>query len=97
MQGAENTRKLKDIEDQILRVLSASEGNILDDGEAVEVLQASKKLSDEIAAKQKVGRVPTAEGGYLQPSSLTSKANPRQAFCITSSFKRYRPSDDGRR
>eukprot|EP00955_Chlamydomonas_euryale_P072712 361491-Chlamydomonas_euryale.AAC.2 len=37
---------------QILRVLSASEGNILDDGEAVEVLQSAKKLSDEIAAKQ---------------------------------------------
>ena len=29
-------------------------GNILDDGEAVEILQAAKKLSDEIAAKQKV-------------------------------------------
>lgn len=37
--GAENARKLKDIENEILRVLSASEGNILDDGEAVDVLQ----------------------------------------------------------
>ncbi|KAF5834888.1 hypothetical protein DUNSADRAFT_8192 [Dunaliella salina] len=53
VQGAENARKLKEIENEILRVLSASEGNILDDGEAVDVLQAAKKLSDEIAAKQK--------------------------------------------
>ena len=37
--GAENARKLKEIENEILRVLSASEGNILDDGEAVDVLQ----------------------------------------------------------
>ncbi|KAJ9518808.1 hypothetical protein QJQ45_026081, partial [Haematococcus lacustris] len=53
VQGAENARRLKEIEDQILRVLSSSEGNILDDGEAVDVLQASKKLSDDIAVKQK--------------------------------------------
>ncbi len=39
--GAENTRRLKEIEDQILKVLSASEGNILDDGEAVEILQVT--------------------------------------------------------
>ena len=52
--GADNARKLKETEDQILKVLSASQGNILDDGEAVEILQAAKKLSDEIAAKQKV-------------------------------------------
>lgn len=36
-------------------MLSSSQGNILDDGEAVEVLQSSKKLCDDIAFKQKVG------------------------------------------
>jgi hypothetical protein len=40
-QGAENKRKLKEIEDEILRVLSSSEGNILEDEEAVNILQAS--------------------------------------------------------
>ncbi|GAX82307.1 hypothetical protein CEUSTIGMA_g9736.t1 [Chlamydomonas eustigma] len=50
--GAENARRLKETEDEILRVLSASQGNILEDGEAVEILQDAKKLSDEIAAKQ---------------------------------------------
>lgn len=38
-QGAENKRKLKEIEDEILRVLSASEGNILEDEGAVNILQ----------------------------------------------------------
>lgn len=37
--GAENKKKLKEIEDQILRVLSSSEGNILEDEEAVNILQ----------------------------------------------------------
>ncbi|EFJ49499.1 flagellar inner dynein arm heavy chain 11 [Volvox carteri f. nagariensis] len=50
--GAENSRKLLEIEDQILAVLSANQGSILDDGEAVTVLQKAKQLSDEIASKQ---------------------------------------------
>ncbi len=50
--GAENARKLVEIEDQILAVLSSNQGSILDDGEAVAVLQAAKALSDEIAVKQ---------------------------------------------
>ncbi|GIL46228.1 hypothetical protein Vafri_3260 [Volvox africanus] len=50
--GAENALKLLEIEDQILAVLSANQGSILDDGEAVLVLQKAKQLSDEIANKQ---------------------------------------------
>ncbi|GFR40055.1 hypothetical protein Agub_g593 [Astrephomene gubernaculifera] len=50
--GAENARKLVEIEDQILAVLSANQGSILDDGEAVAVLQAAKQLSAEIAVRQ---------------------------------------------
>ena len=42
LQGAENKRQLQEIEDQILGVLSASEGNILDDEEGVKILSASK-------------------------------------------------------
>lgn len=52
--GAENKKKLKEIEDEILRVLSSSEGNILEDEGAVNILQSSKLLSDEISEKQKV-------------------------------------------
>ncbi|KIZ07415.1 Dynein heavy chain 17, axonemal [Monoraphidium neglectum] len=52
--GAANKRRLKETEDEILRVLSSSSGNILEDEAAVNVLQASKVLADDIKAKQKV-------------------------------------------
>lgn len=53
IQGAENKRKLKEIEDQILKVLSSSQGNILEDEGAVNILQESKVVSDDIQRKQK--------------------------------------------
>ena len=54
VQGAQNKKQLKEIEDQILKVLSSSEGNILEDEGAVKILSASKLLSDEISEKQQV-------------------------------------------
>ena len=45
-------RKLKEIEDKILEVLSSSEGNILEDERAIEVLSSSKVLANEIQKKQ---------------------------------------------
>jgi dynein heavy chain len=52
--GAANKRKLKETEDEILKVLSSSSGNILEDEQAVTILQSSKILADEISSKQKV-------------------------------------------
>ncbi|KAF6266164.1 dynein heavy chain 9 [Scenedesmus sp. NREL 46B-D3] len=52
--GASNKRKLKETEDEILRVLSSSSGNLLEDEAAVNILQSSKILADEISSKQKV-------------------------------------------
>ena len=52
LQSAENKRQLKEIEDKILEVLSSSEGNILEDETAIEVLSSSKKLANEISEKQ---------------------------------------------
>ena len=45
-------RQLKEIEDKILEVLSSSEGNILEDERAIEILSSSKALSNEISEKQ---------------------------------------------
>ncbi|KAJ9589379.1 hypothetical protein L9F63_017431, partial [Diploptera punctata] len=45
VEGAENKRMLKEIEDKILEVLSTSEGNILEDETAVNVLSTSKIIS----------------------------------------------------
>lgn len=46
------SRLLKEIEDKILGVLSASEGNILEDETGVQVLSSSKILANEIQQKQ---------------------------------------------
>lgn len=54
IQSAQNKKQLKEIEDKILHTLSASEGNILEDESAIQVLDSSKILSDEISKKQKV-------------------------------------------
>jgi dynein heavy chain len=52
IQGAENKRMLKEIEDKILQVLSASSGNILEDEAAINVLSSSKALANDISEKQ---------------------------------------------
>lgn len=52
IKSAENKKLLKDIEDKILEVLSASEGNILEDETAIKVLSSSKVLANEISEKQ---------------------------------------------
>uniref|UniRef100_A0A671K2C3 Dynein heavy chain ATP-binding dynein motor region domain-containing protein n=1 Tax=Sinocyclocheilus anshuiensis TaxID=1608454 RepID=A0A671K2C3_9TELE len=57
IQGAENKRQLKEIEDKILEVLSASEGNIVEDETAVQILSSSKVLANEISEKQAIAEV----------------------------------------
>ena len=52
--SANNKKQLKEIEDKILHTLSASEGNILEDESAIEILDSSKILANDIAKKQKV-------------------------------------------
>ena len=51
-QGAENKRKLKEIEDKILEVLSSSDGNILEDETAIAIISEAKVLGNDIAEKQ---------------------------------------------
>ena len=52
IEGAENAKTLKECENKILFTLSNSEGNILEDEGAVNVLKESKILSDEVKVKQ---------------------------------------------
>ncbi|XP_051969464.1 dynein axonemal heavy chain 3 [Xyrauchen texanus] len=54
LESAANNKRLKEIEDKILHVLSSSEGNILEDETAIQVLSSSKVLSEEISEKQKI-------------------------------------------
>ncbi|GLI65190.1 hypothetical protein VaNZ11_008652 [Volvox africanus] len=82
--GAENKKRLKEIEDEILRVLSSSEGNILEDEEGVNILQSSKVLSDEISEKQQVAdvteaKIDEARAGYKPVAHHSSLLY----FCVT--------------
>ncbi|XP_019624138.1 PREDICTED: dynein heavy chain 12, axonemal-like isoform X1 [Branchiostoma belcheri] len=54
LQSAANKKALKEIEDKILETLSSSEGNILEDESAIQVLDSSKVLSNEISKKQQI-------------------------------------------
>ena len=54
MQTAANTKSLKEVEDNILNTLSSSEGNILEDESAINILDSSKQISNDISEKQTV-------------------------------------------
>ncbi|XP_076366412.1 dynein axonemal heavy chain 3-like isoform X2 [Tachypleus tridentatus] len=84
IESAENNRQLKEIEDRILKVLSSSEGNILEDETAIRVLSTSKALSQEISGKQEIAAVTEKEidetrNGY-QPVAAHSSI---LFFCIS--------------
>lgn len=51
-EGAQNKATMAGLEDKILKTLSESEGNILDDESAIKILSDSKSLSNDIAQKQ---------------------------------------------
>ncbi|XP_008412159.1 dynein heavy chain 12, axonemal [Poecilia reticulata] len=52
LQSADNKRHLKEIEDKILETLQSSEGNILEDESAIQILDSAKIMSNEITKKQ---------------------------------------------
>ncbi|KAK2921231.1 hypothetical protein Q8A73_000716 [Channa argus] len=54
LESAANSKQQNEIEDKILLVLSSSEGNILEDETAIQILSSSKILSEEITEKQKI-------------------------------------------
>ena len=54
LEDAENKRKLKEIEDKILKLLAASEGNILDDEVLIDTLSQSKVTGNQIMEQVKV-------------------------------------------
>lgn len=61
VQSADNARRLADIEDRILEVLSSSEGNILDDATAVAAITEAKATANDIADKQALAEVTERE------------------------------------
>ncbi|XP_068431186.1 dynein axonemal heavy chain 3 isoform X2 [Clinocottus analis] len=61
LESAANNKQLQEIEDKILQVLSSSQGNILEDETAIEILSSSKVLSEGISEKQKIASVTEKE------------------------------------
>ncbi|XP_055637886.1 dynein axonemal heavy chain 3 isoform X3 [Toxorhynchites rutilus septentrionalis] len=61
IESAQNQEALYNAEAKILQVLSSSEGNILDDENAINILTSSKQLSEEIQAKQLIAVATEAE------------------------------------
>ena len=83
IQSADNKRRLKEIEDQILQVLSTVGSKILDDESAIQVLSQSKVLSNDIAEKQKIAdkteaEIDVARAGYTPVAAHSSLL----FFCI---------------
>ncbi|GBG26414.1 Dynein heavy chain 7, axonemal [Hondaea fermentalgiana] len=61
IETSKNQEMLRDIEDKILKVMSSSEGNILDDASAIEVLSKSQTVAKEISVKQEVANKTSAQ------------------------------------
>ncbi|XP_075243127.1 dynein axonemal heavy chain 7-like isoform X3 [Convolutriloba macropyga] len=69
IQSADNKKQLKEIEDKILETLSSSKGNILEDETAVQILDSSKVLANDIQKKQQTAeetqaKIEEARQGY---------------------------------
>lgn len=84
IESAENKKQLKHIEDKILEVLSSSQGNILEDETAIQILSSSKTLSEEISAKQEIAEetqkeIESTRMGYLPVAEHSSIL----FFCIS--------------
>ncbi|KAL1115992.1 hypothetical protein AAG570_005487 [Ranatra chinensis] len=56
VEGANNRKALKEVEDSILETLSSVKGNILEDETAVNILDSSKTLSKDIIQKQEAAK-----------------------------------------
>lgn len=56
VQSALNSKALKEVEDNILRILSATGASLLEDEEAIEILDSSKVLSADIVRKQEAAK-----------------------------------------
>lgn len=57
VQSAANKKNLQEIEKKILETLESSEGDILEDETAIQVLDSAKVMANEITRKQQVRNI----------------------------------------
>ncbi|CAK4166458.1 unnamed protein product [Aphanomyces euteiches] len=83
VQSAKNKALLKEIEDKTLHILSASEGNILEDETAINTMNQGKQVADQIKSEQVIAEateleIDTVRQGY-RPVAYASQV---LFFCI---------------
>ncbi|XP_073998137.1 dynein axonemal heavy chain 3-like isoform X3 [Rhodnius prolixus] len=84
IESAENKKQLKELEDEILRVLSQAEGNILENETAIQTLSQSKILSETILKKQEVAATTEFEIDHARNHYIpVSKHSSVLFFCIS--------------
>jgi len=82
IESAENRKKLSDIENQILQILNQA-GNILEDEAAINTLNGSKVLADEITRKQEISEKTEKEIDAVRNSySPVAYSSQILFFCI---------------
>ncbi|XP_053982803.1 dynein axonemal heavy chain 7 [Hylaeus volcanicus] len=84
VQSAANKKALKQVEDNILKTLSASGASILEDEEAIEILDSSKILSIDILKKQSAAKkTETQIEGFRQNYKPIAKHSSALYYTIT--------------
>lgn len=84
VESAKNRDLLYSLESKILEVLSSSEGNILEDENAINILSSSKLLSEDIQAKQIVAvKTENEIDEARQQYSPVAKYSSILFFCIS--------------
>ncbi|XP_037940546.1 dynein heavy chain 3, axonemal-like [Teleopsis dalmanni] len=84
IESARNRDALYTIESQILEVLSKSEGNVLEDENAINILSSSKILSEEIQEKQVIAVTTEAEIDAARQQYIpVAKHSAILFFCIS--------------
>ncbi|CDJ49023.1 hypothetical protein EBH_0056020 [Eimeria brunetti] len=82
---AEGRRRLQDIEDHILRLLTDARGCLLDDLELIRVLQDSKRVAGEVSSQIEVSertmkKIDQAREAYRQASTQNSSSQAQGLF-----------------
>ncbi|KAG7205246.1 hypothetical protein KM043_018326 [Ampulex compressa] len=84
VQGAANKKALKQVEDNILKTLSVSGASILEDEEAIEILDSSKILSTDILKKQAIAKTTETQiEGFRQNYRPIAKHSSALYYTIT--------------
>lgn len=84
IESANNKAMLKEVEDGILNILSESKGDILEDEEAIKMLDNSKLISIEIKTKQKETQITEDEIEKFRLSYISVAAHCSNLYyCIT--------------